>query len=41
MAAGTVPGNVAIWYRGASYELGRGQGFYGIWAARRSADAAD
>jgi len=33
MTAGTVPQNVAIWYRGASYELGRGQGFYGIWAA--------
>jgi len=25
--------NVAISYRGARYEIGRGQGFYGIWAA--------
>jgi hypothetical protein len=24
---------VTIWYRGASYQLGRGQHFYGIWAA--------
>lgn len=24
---------VTIWYRGASYALGRGQGFYGIWPA--------
>ena len=33
MKAGTVPHNVAIWYRGARYELGGGPGFYGIWAA--------
>lgn len=25
--------NVTIFYRGARYEIGRGQGFYGIWAA--------
>jgi hypothetical protein len=25
--------SVTIWYRGASYQLGRGQHFYGIWAA--------
>jgi hypothetical protein len=25
--------NVTVWYRGARWELGRGQGFYGIWAA--------
>jgi len=27
--------SVAIWYRGASYQLGRGQHGYGIWAAGR------
>jgi hypothetical protein len=31
--AGAVRESVAIWYRGASYQLGRGQHFYGIWAA--------
>ena len=31
--AGTVPDNETILYRGASYEIGRGQGFYGIWPA--------
>lgn len=25
--------NTTIWYRGASYELGRGLSFYGIWSA--------
>ena len=25
--------NVTIAYRGASYEIGRGHGYYGIWAA--------
>src|SRR5204862_5062571 len=24
---------VAIWYRGASYQIGRGRDFYGIWVA--------
>src|SRR5437868_2551677 len=24
---------VAIWYRGASYQIGRGRDFYGIWPA--------
>jgi hypothetical protein len=28
-----VPENETILYRGASYEIGRGQGFYGIWPA--------
>jgi hypothetical protein len=28
-----VPEKATIWYRGASYELGRGLHFYGIWAA--------
>src|ERR1017187_10494916 len=31
--AGTVRESVTIWYRGASYQLGRGQHCYGIWAA--------
>ncbi len=31
--AGTVPENETILYRGASYEIGRGRGFYGIWPA--------
>jgi hypothetical protein len=28
-----VDGDVTIWYRGTSYEIGRGQAFYGIWHA--------
>jgi hypothetical protein len=31
--AGIVPENETILYRGARYEIGRGQGFYGIWPA--------
>src|SRR5487761_1768338 len=29
----TVREIVAIWYRGATYQLGRGRDFYGIWPA--------
>jgi len=36
MKAGTVPGSVTISYRGAGYEIGRGQGFYGIWTTGES-----
>jgi hypothetical protein len=31
--AGTVPDNETILYRGASFELGHGPGYYGIWPA--------
>jgi hypothetical protein len=33
MEAGTVPDKVTISHRGATYEIGRGKRFYGIWVA--------
>jgi hypothetical protein len=34
----TVQDDVAIWYRGANYQLGRGQHGYGIWSVAGSPD---
>src|SRR5580693_195940 len=35
--AGTMREIVAIWYRGANYQIGRGRDFYGIWPMERPA----
>ena len=32
--------NVTITYRGATYEIGRGAGFYGVWTVWRAEVAA-